>query len=218
MSTTEKFTEDPGQELFAIPASWTPETFESLPKVACTELFSGSYRVTLDYSTHDEWWIYIGDGETAPSSADDVIGVFSVDRTDEVIAAIEDVAATGTVTVVSPVDSTGKINGAIVIGDDYLAANSRAFTWTIPAITGVTAGTATARFGGAKEGESWLVVGTITVSGSNWVLSFDLPRTETEDLTEGYYAWSVKVYSASGTEITRVRSNTNPVQLVRGQA
>lgn len=131
---------------------------------------------------------------------------------------IESLSTTGAVTVVSPVDTTGKISGAIVIGDDYLAANSRSFVWTIPAITGVTVGTATAKFGGKKESESWLVAGTITVDGSNWILSFDLPRASTATLTEGHYAWSVKVFSASGAEITRVRSDKHLVQLVKGQA
>jgi len=127
-------------------------------------------------------------------------------------------AATGTVTVVSPVDTTGKITADIVIGDDYLAANARAFSWTIPAVTGVTAATATCKFGGDLKGTGWLVTGTITVDGSNWVLSFDLPKADTADLEAGYYAWSVKVYSVSGTEITRVRSDKHLVQLVEGQA
>jgi hypothetical protein len=131
-------------------------------------------------------------------------------------AAVASLASTGTVTVVSPVDTTGNIVGAIIIGDDYLAANSRAFSWTIPAITGITAGTATASFGGAKGTETWLVTGTITVDGANWVLSFDLPRTATQDLEPGYYAWSVEVASVSGTEVTRVRSG-RMVQLVEKQ-
>lgn len=73
----EPFTEDAGQDLFAIPATWTPGTFASLPKVVCTEVFTGSYTVDLDYSTHKQWWIYVGDGTTAPSNADDRIGVFA---------------------------------------------------------------------------------------------------------------------------------------------
>jgi hypothetical protein len=133
-------------------------------------------------------------------------------------ASLASLASTGHVTVVSPVDSTGKITGAIVIGDDYLAANSRAFSWTIPAISGVTVGTAIASFGGKLDADNtWLVTGTITVDGANWVLSFDLPKTATASLDAGYYAWSVEVASASGAEITRVRSDVNQVQLVEKQ-
>ena len=117
-----------------------------------------------------------------------------------------------TVTFQSPVADNGTLT-EIIIGDDYLAANSRAFTWTIPAVAGVTAGTAQCFFGGSTAVNAtdydWLVSGSITVDGSNWVLSFDLPKTATQDLPEGRYRWSVEVRSASGTEITRVKSPTN---------
>ena len=133
-------------------------------------------------------------------------------------ATVASYSTTGRVTVVNPVDNTGKVTGAIVIGDDYLAANSRAFSWTIPAISGVTAATATPWFGGKLDNDNaWLVDGTLTVDGSNWVLSFDLAKEDTLNLESGYYAWSVEVKSATGVEITRVRSDTNQVQLVEKQ-
>lgn len=192
-----------------------------------SSLSSGSYRftVTLDDGYYDYkiisdnnvmslGAIHVAEGAVV-LEADTILQLKSAQGIEDAIGAISE---TGSVTVVSPVDTTGKISGAIVIGDDYLAANNRAFAWTIPAIAGVTPGTATAKFGGAKEDESWLVTGTITVDGGNWDLSFDLPRTATEELSEGHYAWSVKVYSVSGTEITRVRSDKHLVQLVQGQA
>jgi hypothetical protein len=136
---------------------------------------------------------------------------------------IEDLATTGTVTVVSPVDANGRIAFDIVIGDDYLEANSdgarmRHFEWTVVATAGVTAETATCKFGGDMKGVGGLVTGTITVDGANWILKFDLPKTATEDLEAGYYAWSVKVYSATGTELTQVKSDRYLVKLVEGQA
>lgn len=212
MSYTQRFTEDSGQTLYAVPSTITPSTWDSL-KVACTEPFTGLYSVTVDETLGSEWWIYIG--ATVPSDWDDRIGAIG---TNPELALLTTLASTGRVTVVNPVDSTGKINGAIVIGDYYLAANSRAFSWTIPAISGVTAATAVPWFGGKLDTDnSWLVSGTLTVDGSNWVLSFDLAKTITASLAIGYYAWSVEVKSVSGVEITRVRSDTNQVQLVEKQ-
>jgi len=109
-----------------------------------------------------------------------------------------------------PVASTGQITSPIVIGDDYLAANGRAFQWTIAAITGYVLGTSTCKFGGCYLDNTWLVTGTVSdAGGGNWTLSFDLPKATTADLEEGYYSWSVEVISAGGTEVTRVRSGRN---------
>jgi hypothetical protein len=124
-----------------------------------------------------------------------------------------------TVTNQSPVSATtAEINGPLFIGDDYLSANTRAFNWTISAPTGYTIGTSSCRFGGKKDGVGWLVTGTITDAGSgNWSMSFDLPKTATQDLEAGYYQWSVEVRDANGTEITRVKAKKNGVQLVEKQ-
>ena len=109
-----------------------------------------------------------------------------------------------------PVTATGLITTPIVIGDDYLASTGRAFSWTIAALTGYSAATATCKFGGKFKTNTWLVTGTIAdVGGGNWTLSFDLPRTATQALAEGYYEWSVEVTNASGSEFTRVRSGRN---------
>jgi hypothetical protein len=113
-------------------------------------------------------------------------------------------AVTGVVT------ATGTIPGPIIIGDDYLASIGRSFQWTIAALTGFNASTSVCQFGGAYKGNAWLVTGTVaSVGGGNWTLTFDLPRTATEGLAEGYYEWSVEVANASGSEFTRVRSGRN---------
>jgi len=108
------------------------------------------------------------------------------------------------------VTSTGTITGPIIMGDDYLASIGRSFQWTIAALTGFSAGTSVCRFGGRYKTNTWLVTGTVAdVGGSNWTLTFDLPRTATTGLAEGYYEWSVEVANAAGAEFTRVRSGKN---------
>lgn len=128
------------------------------------------------------------------------------------IKAKTDLITATNVTYTSPVSSTGAIRAAIIIGDDYLAANARAFEWTISARTGVTVSTASCRFGGsnAELGKSWLVTGTVSDLGAGqWKLSFDLSKTVTGALLEGYYRWSVEIVSAGGTEVTEVYSGRN---------
>ena len=108
------------------------------------------------------------------------------------------------------VTTAGTITGPIIIGDDYLASIGRAFQWTIAALTGFSAGTSVCRFGGRYKTNTWLVTGTVAdIGGGNWTLTFDLPRTATTGLAEGYYEWSVEVANASGSEFTRVRSGRN---------
>jgi len=125
-----------------------------------------------------------------------------------------------TVTVVSPVSTDGQLVSPIIIGDDYLAANSRAFVWTIPVVTGVTMGTATCSFGGARGDDTWLVTGTLTAGATGyWVATFDLPRASTVSLSPGWYRWSVEVKAASdGAEATVVATSTGRgVELRRKQ-
>jgi len=128
------------------------------------------------------------------------------------VKAKTDLITAGQVTYTSPVGGTGKISIPIIIGDDYLAANARAFEWTITARTGVVVGTASCRFGGTNEelNKSWLVTGAVSdIGGGQWKLSFDLTKTVTGALAEGYYRWSVELLSAGGTEITEVFSGRN---------
>jgi hypothetical protein len=114
------------------------------------------------------------------------------------------------VTSSNPVTSTGQITSPVFIGDDYLHANGRAFSWTIAARSGVTAATATCFFGGSYGTSTWLVQGTFVDNGiSTWTLRFDLPKTITGSLVAGFYAWSVELRNAAGTEITEVASGRN---------
>jgi len=142
----------------------------------------------------------------------DIQSGLALQTTSLAIKAKTDLITAGQVTYTSPVGGTGKISIPIIIGDDYLAANTRAFEWTITARTGVVVGTASCRFGGTNEelGKSWLVTGTVSdIGGGQWKLSFDLSKTVTGALAEGYYRWSVELLSAGGTEITEVFSGRN---------
>ena len=129
---------------------------------------------------------------------------------------LDPAVVSGTVTASSPVSPTGTINGPLIIGDDYLAANGRQFIWEVDAVTGLLAATATCSFGGSRNGTGWLVSGSITDLGSSrWRLSFDLPRNETGNLEPGFYAWSFEVKGASdGAEVTRGYSGQKAVELV----
>lgn len=131
---------------------------------------------------------------------------------------LEPAVLSGSVTSTSPVSPTGTINGPLIIGDDYLAANGRKFSWDVDAVTGLSASTAVCSFGGQRNGTGWLVAGAITDLGSSvWRLAFDLARSATTDLEPGYYSWSVEVKGPTdGAEVTRVRSGTQ-VQLVEKQ-
>jgi hypothetical protein len=57
---------------------------------------------------------------------------------------------------------------------------------------------------------SFTVTGTVTDAGSgNVTLTFDVPKATTGTLGPGWYRWSVEIASASGTEVTRVKSSHN---------
>jgi hypothetical protein len=140
-------------------------------------------------------------------------GTTPTDPTTGILDTIRDKTAlitSGSVQTSLPVTLAGQITGPLYIGDDYLNANGRAFSWTIAARSGVTAATATCFFGGSYGTSTWLVQGTVVDNGnSTWTLRFDLPKTITGLLVAGFYAWSVELRNAGGTEITEVASGRN---------
>jgi hypothetical protein len=124
------------------------------------------------------------------------------------------IQAGGTVTVSSPVTTSGQLSSPLIIGDDYLAANGRRFRWTVPLPSGYVIATSTAKFGMRYEDDegvnSFIATGTVSDAGSgNVYLDFDVARSVTGTLRPGWYEWSVEIISASGTEITRVKSGKN---------
>jgi hypothetical protein len=125
----------------------------------------------------------------------------AMDALIDAIKAKTDLIGTSGAIVSAPVSTQGKI-AQIFIGDDYLNANGRAFSWTIAEPTGFVAATSSCFFGGSNgSGATWLVTGTITDNGSTWTLRFDMTKTDT-NLTPGLYEWTVEVKSASGVEHT----------------
>jgi hypothetical protein len=124
------------------------------------------------------------------------------------------ITAGGTVNVSTPVTATGQLASPLIIGDDYLAANGRRFRWTVALPSGYVIGTSTARFGMRYEDDegvnSFVATGTVTdATGGNVHLDFDVAKTVTGTLRPGWYEWSVEIVSASGVEITRVKSGKN---------
>jgi hypothetical protein len=121
---------------------------------------------------------------------------------------------TGTIASSIPVTASGQIDGPLVVGDDYLSANGRAFIWTVALPSAFVIATSTCKFGMEYQDEegtySFNVSGTVTDAGSgNVTLTFDVPKATTGTLGPGWYRWSVEIASASGTEVTRVKSSHN---------
>jgi carbon monoxide dehydrogenase subunit G len=124
------------------------------------------------------------------------------------------ITAGGTVNVTTPVTASGQLASPLIIGDDYLNANGRAFSWTVALPSGFVAATATCKFGMRYEDDqgvnSFIQSGTVIDAGSgNVTLRFDVAKAVTELLRPGWYDWSVEIASASGTEITRVKNGKN---------
>ena len=122
-----------------------------------------------------------------------------------------DLITSGSVQTSLPVTASGQITGPLYIGDDYLNANGRAFSWTVALPTGYVLGTSSCRLGMEYIDESgsysFVVTGTVIDAGSgNVTLRFDVPKATTETLAPGWYRWSVEHRDAAGIEITRVAS------------
>lgn len=124
-----------------------------------------------------------------------------------------DLITSGNVQTALPVTAAGQIASPLVIGDDYLNANGRAFSWTIALPTGYSVGSSTCKFGMRYEDSQgvneFIVSGTvIDAGGGNVTLRFDVSRTTTGTLRPGWYDWSVEIASATA-EITPVKSGKN---------
>jgi hypothetical protein len=124
-----------------------------------------------------------------------------------------DLITSGTVQTSLPVTAAGQIASPLVIGDDYLNSNGRAFSWTVALPTGYSVGTSTCKFGMRYEDSegvnSFVANGTVIDAGSgNVTLRFDVPKTTTNDLRAGWYDWSVEIANAT-SEITPVKSGKN---------
>jgi hypothetical protein len=219
--TQVSITRTPGLTVYAFPegfslADWTRH------RVMLTEGSApntGIYTGSLDESKSKMWRFFVGAGQ--PGSWDAAKGFFDLGDSVDLQILLARTTSNTVVFNAVPVAQDGSIS-EIIIGDDYLAANDRAFRWTVGPVANLTIGNAECHFGGSLTlngvTHSWLVQGSLTIDGSNWVLSFDLPRTATEALPEGLYRWSVEVRGVSnGPEITRVKSASCGMVRLRGK-
>lgn len=136
-------------------------------------------------------------------------------------AARLELIGTAQATFSAPVSSKGVID-EIIRGDDYLAANGRAFEWTWTPTTGYVLATSDCFFGGisACDGVTvgWSIEGIITEVDGVWTLSFDMGKATTAALSDSQYDWSVQVTNAAGYETTPWKSKVNqPVIVVNKQ-
>lgn len=102
---------------------------------------------------------------------------------------------------------SGRIVGPLFIGDDYLAANGRSFQWTVAKFSGNAATSCTLRFvqsSGSCIPVQLSVSGSVTDTGSQYVLNFDITKTQSGTLVAGEYSFFVEVTTSSGEEITVV--------------
>lgn len=132
-----------------------------------------------------------------------------------------DLIGSGTAFTAVPVSELGQLD-KIIIGDDYLKANSRSFKWTFDAIPGFTIGTCTGVFGvkaSSNPALSFTSTATTTditdLGGGRWQVEFEVAKTLTSALPQGTYDWSVEIVQA-GTEITVAKSKDrqSPVRLM----
>ncbi len=132
-------------------------------------------------------------------------------RSEVGIATVNAKLQTGQIAIVSPVNQDGSVN-SIVIADDYLAANDRAFDFFIDPIAGVSVESLMCYFGGERVHKGkWLVAGTASLQTGKWRLRFELASSDTAQCLPGCYEWSVEARTNAGKRLTRI---TGEVELI----
>jgi hypothetical protein len=99
--------------------------------------------------------------------------------------------------------TTGQLTGPIIIGDDYKTANGRAIVVTFPSTFEVSS----CKLGFYRDADNSVIVsGTPgALTDGEVELTFQIDRTETEDLKEGQYKFSAEVIDGAGNEVTVLR-------------
>lgn len=202
MAKTIVTTHTAGSTVYAFPGSETNFANWVSRRVLATETV-GEFSASVDDDTYGPVW-YFFEGSTAPTSFDQHIASVNLQFEIDLLELLSKTTA-GIITS-APVAVDGSI-AEIIIGDDYLAANNRAFTWTVDEVPGFVAASCTCSFGGKYKDNAWLVTGTVIDNGNDtWTLRFDLNASDTAMLEPGQYRWSVEV-KYNGTEVTRVKSD-----------
>ncbi len=227
MPRTEFVRYNTGSVLYAKPSPLTSSPWSTGVITATENGTTGEYAIAaLDEST--PYTVFVRAGGS-PASTD--IAIAQIDRAPtnagNMAAQLDRIEAKTTllgsanVSVLALVTPTGEIASPIIIGDDYLESNGRAFEWTVPAVPGMTIGNVTFHFGGkpVTGGSGWLVQGEVSdAGGGNWKVSADLPRSATANLSEGQYRWSGEIRDGSGNEVTRIKNDSKRyVELVAKQ-
>lgn len=201
MTYAKNFAGQSGQYYYAKPAPLTVTPWADDAIVAAETGSTGTFTLT-GLIPGQSYFIYERVG-VSPASTDDLECVWSGSLS--AIQVKTDSLGTGTVSINAPVTATGSIK-EIIIGDDYLAENGRAFEWLIDPIAGFDINDCVCFFGGeTADGSKWLIVGSMSTVSGKWKLSFNFPNTETARLVRGQGEWSVAVHSGL-IEITRIRN------------
>jgi hypothetical protein len=214
---------DSGQDLFLYPIDpdnkplqqWsthrTPLTERGFPNFGLYEFELDDIDINVDYA------LFADDAIPTNWSAALRQVSFEVQRIEANVDSTAKLLTGGRVVQVSPVTATGQIAGPIVAGDDYLAANGRAFVFYFAPQTFDLA-TAEFWFGGqTQRGTGWLVQGTVeadTLEGEAvWKGTAELTQEETSALQPRIYNWSAQVRNGTSEVITQ---RIGLVRVVRG--
>ena len=107
----------------------------------------------------------------------------------------------------SPLVVSGRIIGPLIIGDDYLAANGRSLQWTVDKPSGPAATSCVLRFvqsSGACTPVELEIAGSVSDTGTQYLLTFSITKTQSNTLAAGEYSFFVILTTSSGEEITVV--------------
>jgi hypothetical protein len=135
-------------------------------------------------------------------------GAYTGDQAGRLLADIVDstsLITVGNVTVTAPVSEAGVIT-ELILGDDYLAANGRALTWSVTEISGMSLANASCKFWVRKDDVTDFWTGTVADgTDPKWTLSVDIPRTDWGTLEAGLYEYGVEIIDSSNSrEVTVV--------------
>lgn len=108
----------------------------------------------------------------------------------------------------------------MVIGDDYYAADGRNLSFSIGATPSLSGATVRFKIQLTEDDAGYTTSNTYTsttgtVSGSSTqVMSFDVPGTTTDDMSEGWHDYEVEATLSSGHVTTLVRGRVNALSQV----
>jgi len=219
--TPASITRSPGLQIYAFPdrtegfsiADWTTHRVQL---VEGTGANTGIYIGELDETKATLWRVFAGASQPTWDQSFAYVDLAEQVALDTLLERTEVgvvVSLTGVVT------ESGTLT-ELIIGDDYLAANGRALVWSIPEITGMSVGNATAVFGLRKGEVSVTVNGTVaTGDAGEWDVTIEIARTAWGELTEGLAEYSLEIRdSSNGREVTRVINRKDCLVRLRRKA